>query len=337
MASPCSPPPPPVAGQKKTQTGQNKQTKQPSGQKKKRKRDKKNRHLGQNKKTTKGTKKKNKHAGQKKRHRDEIKDGTRDQNDIGVCVCWCVFVCLGCADLPSAKPPFRGTALPRDRPPQDRPKFRFFFPLSHSLFVLFFSLSLSRGVFSWNFGGVFEGRDPPTEAGGFSLDTLRELHPSWAPPFGSPSSVCFFVPVFFCPVCVFFCPECVCLFCPTAGFFVLWRFFLSQHRLPSPCGMRWTIPTSSSHKYSDGDPQNIRTNGSAAPPTLVNPRNTVFIPMTPSGIFRGKVNFQHSVPRVVCTAWQITCGNNLCPSHFRTQAVCFPPTCNSGVVIQPFS
>ena len=53
-----------------------------------------------------------------------------------------------CVRPPSAGPP---------TPPPDRPKFRFFFP-SPALIFRYFSLSL--GVFSWNFGGVFEGRDP---------------------------------------------------------------------------------------------------------------------------------------------------------------------------------
>ena len=91
------------------------------------------------------------------------------------CVCvWCVLcwvssvVCVVCVvflvgvfkifggcrtpSLPSA-----GAPPPQDRPPPNRPKFRSFFSLSRRKFHSFFSL---WGVFSLNFGGVFEGRDP---------------------------------------------------------------------------------------------------------------------------------------------------------------------------------
>ena len=92
-------------------------------------------------------------SGTKTRHREKIKDGIGTKNDIGVgvgvLVCVLVCVCLGCADRPSAEPPSR-RGPPSAGPPQIRSCF--------SLFSL--SLSLSLGVFSWNFGGVFEGRDP---------------------------------------------------------------------------------------------------------------------------------------------------------------------------------
>ena len=50
-----------------------------------------------------------------------------------------------------------GTALPRTTLPLDGPKFRSFFPLSRRKIR---SVLLPLRVFSWNFGGVFEGRDP---------------------------------------------------------------------------------------------------------------------------------------------------------------------------------
>ena len=61
------------------------------------------------------------------------------------------------------------TALPRDRPPAGqpsagRPKISLFFPSPAPIFVLFLSL----GVFSWNFGGVFEFRDPQMSTFGLS-------------------------------------------------------------------------------------------------------------------------------------------------------------------------
>ena len=90
-----------------------------------------------------------------------------------VCCCLCVVVCLLCVvccvlgvrcrrwcgyfgpsgSLPSAGPPCVGP--PCAGPPHSSPKFRAFF-LSHTIFALFVSL----GVFSWNFGGVFEDRSP---------------------------------------------------------------------------------------------------------------------------------------------------------------------------------
>ena len=63
-------------------------------------------------------------------------------------------------DRPSPGPPFPRTTLPQDRPPPDRPppdKFRSFFSLSRRKIRSFLP---SLGVFSWNFGGVFEDRDP---------------------------------------------------------------------------------------------------------------------------------------------------------------------------------
>ena len=46
---------------------------------------------------------------------------------------------------------------PQDRPSAEPPKISLFFPLSRPPFC---SFSVSLGVFSLNFGGVFEGRDP---------------------------------------------------------------------------------------------------------------------------------------------------------------------------------
>ena len=57
------------------------------------------------------------------------------------------------------------TRLRQTRPPPDPPKFRVFFPPAH-IFALFRSLS---GVFSWNFGGVFEAFG----AAGVSHDSPR--------------------------------------------------------------------------------------------------------------------------------------------------------------------
>ena len=82
---------------------------------------------------------------------------------VGVVVVMVVVVVVGLDSPkpPCARPPDAG--LPPDRPPRppppDRPKFRvFFFPSPAPIFVL----SLSLGVFSLNFGGVFEGRGPQT-------------------------------------------------------------------------------------------------------------------------------------------------------------------------------
>ena len=74
---------------------------------------------------------------------------------VCVCVCavwWvCVFVCgVLCVRCPRNRPS-------RDRLPLDRPKCRSFFSLSRRTIRSFLS---SLGVFSLNFGGVFEGRDP---------------------------------------------------------------------------------------------------------------------------------------------------------------------------------
>ena len=64
-------------------------------------------------------------------------------------------------------------SVPLDRPSPGPPKFRsFFFPSPAAKFVLFFPL---WGVFSLNFGGVFEGRDPQIVdvwALGLSCETL---------------------------------------------------------------------------------------------------------------------------------------------------------------------
>ena len=72
------------------------------------------------------------------------------------CVLLCVVVCCWFAPSPPSAGPFRRTPPPPDRPP-DRPKCRSLVP-SPAPRVRSFSLSL--GVFSWNFGGVFEDRGP---------------------------------------------------------------------------------------------------------------------------------------------------------------------------------
>ena len=89
-----------------------------------------------------------------------------------LCVCVCVRRTPPPPDPlpPPPNPPSAPHLLRRTPPPSDRPKFCSFFPPS-SIFV-FFSLSGGRegllvsfflsslGVFSLDFGGVFEGRDP---------------------------------------------------------------------------------------------------------------------------------------------------------------------------------
>ena len=58
---------------------------------------------------------------------------------------------------PPQETPFPGPRPPPDRPPPDRLKFRAFFcPVPHNLNSFFPLL----GVFSLDFGGVFECRDP---------------------------------------------------------------------------------------------------------------------------------------------------------------------------------
>ena len=61
------------------------------------------------------------------------------------------------------------------RDPLRDPKFRLFFSLSRSPFPLFF---LSLGVFSWNFDGVFEGRDPEMCTFGLSGCHVKPRRPS---------------------------------------------------------------------------------------------------------------------------------------------------------------
>ena len=77
-------------------------------------------------------------------------------------MCWCVCV-FGLCGPPSAGP---------DRFLAGQPKISLFFPLSPS-FSFFFSLSL--GGFSWNFGGVFEGRE--TLMCTFGLSGCRPFFP----------------------------------------------------------------------------------------------------------------------------------------------------------------
>ena len=86
---------------------------------------------------------------------------------VGCCLWWClllfvvvVVVRVGGVVVgldPLAPDPFWRTPPPPDPPPRDRPKFRAFFSLSRHQFR-FFSLSLC--VFSLNFGGFCEDRDP---------------------------------------------------------------------------------------------------------------------------------------------------------------------------------
>ena len=78
---------------------------------------------------------------------------------VGTCftVSWSGVSCVGVGFKVWFGPPFLGQSFPGTALPLDRPKFRpFFFPSRRK----FLSLSLSLGVFSLNFGGVFEGRDP---------------------------------------------------------------------------------------------------------------------------------------------------------------------------------
>ena len=70
---------------------------------------------------------------------------------------------------PSPGPPSPGP--PPDSPPPDRPKFRAFFSISRHNVLSFFPL---LGVFTWNFGGVFEGRGPQMCT--FGLSGCRVKH-----------------------------------------------------------------------------------------------------------------------------------------------------------------
>ena len=82
--------------------------------------------------------------------------GTPLAQDHPVC---CVVLCCGvsvrCVFKFFVVRPRFGRFPSAGPPPPDRPKFRFF-SLSRHYFHSFFLL----GVFSWNFGGVIEGRDP---------------------------------------------------------------------------------------------------------------------------------------------------------------------------------
>ena len=132
---------------------------------------------------------------------------------VCVCVCLCVFVCVGVAcwfhgfrvggsrfwfghvrcprnrpsrDRPSRGPPFPGTALPgtalrRTALPLDRPKFRSFCSLSRRKIRSFLP---SLGVFSWNFGGVFEDRDPQICTFGLSDCRVKPRRPHQTGPPG---------------------------------------------------------------------------------------------------------------------------------------------------------
>ena len=77
----------------------------------------------------------------------------------------------------SVPPPFPGTALSRDRPFPGPPKMSLLFfllPPQNS-----FCSSLS-GVFSWIFGGVFEGRDPQMCPFGLSGCRVKPRRPRGA-------------------------------------------------------------------------------------------------------------------------------------------------------------
>ena len=76
-----------------------------------------------------------------------------------VVVCCCVLLCVVVCCWFGPSPPDAGALDPptRDLPSAGQPKFSLFSPLPPK-FALFFSLSL--GVFSWNFGGVFEAPEP---------------------------------------------------------------------------------------------------------------------------------------------------------------------------------
>ena len=90
-------------------------------------------------------------------------------------------------DRPSPGPPFPWTALPLVRPspgpalPLDRPKFRSFFTLSRRTIRSFLP---SLGVFSLNFGGVFEGRDPQMCTFGLSGCRVKPRRPHQTGPPG---------------------------------------------------------------------------------------------------------------------------------------------------------
>ena len=123
----------PVAGQKKRKRDKKTDIRDKM---KNDKRDKKNKHAGQ-KKTTSGQNKKP-NSGQKKRHRCVC---VLVCGLVGVLVCVCVFVCV-CVCVCVVR-----TALPPDRPPPDRPKFRYCLPSPALIFVLFLSLwGSSRGI-----------------------------------------------------------------------------------------------------------------------------------------------------------------------------------------------
>ena len=94
-----------------------------------------------------------------------------------MCGCW--FQGLVWTALPGTVLP--GTALPLDRPSPGPPKISlFFYPLPPQ--NSFFS-SLS-GVFSWNFGGVFEGRDPQMCTFGLSGCRVKPRRPHQTGPPG---------------------------------------------------------------------------------------------------------------------------------------------------------
>ena len=93
---------------------------------------------------------------------------------VCVCVCVCLCVCVGfkvlvwsCSVLPDRLSRDRPS---RDRPPPDRPNFRSFLSLSRRKIRSFLP---SLGVFSWNFGGVFEGWDPQMCTSGLSGCRVR--------------------------------------------------------------------------------------------------------------------------------------------------------------------
>ena len=86
---------------------------------------------------------------------------------MSVCVCLCGvgvgftvsvwgFQVCGLVMFGAPGTALPGTALPGTALPLDRPKFRSFFPSRRKIR----SFLPSMGVFSLNFGGVFEDRDP---------------------------------------------------------------------------------------------------------------------------------------------------------------------------------
>ena len=81
------------------------------------------------------------------------------------CVCWSKICVLPRTSLPPDHPP-------PDHSPPDRPIFFSFFSPSPATIFFLFSLLV---VLSWNFGGVFEGRDPQMCTFGLSGSSLLSV------------------------------------------------------------------------------------------------------------------------------------------------------------------